>query len=82
MRRLVPGRTTVTICRPYGLDASSEQFGVPGGIGMSTELITVIVLALFAVMNSAVMRRGSFLVTPIWWRGKSGKGNFGKAGGP
>ena len=72
-----------SLSSPYGLDASSEQFRVPGGIGMSTELIIVIVLALFAVINSAVkMRSGSFLITPIWWRGKSGKDNSGKAGGP
>jgi hypothetical protein len=50
---------------------------------MSIELIIVIVLALLAVINSAVkMRSGSFLITPIWWRGKSGKDNSGKAGGP
>jgi hypothetical protein len=55
---------------------------VPGGIGLSIELIIVIALALFAVMNSAVkMRRGSFLITPIWWRGKSGKDSSGKADG-
>jgi hypothetical protein len=37
-------------------------------------LIVVIVLVLFAVLNFAVKaRRGSFLITPLWWRGKSGK---------
>jgi uncharacterized membrane protein YqiK len=44
--------------------------------------IIVIVLVLFAVVNFAVKARtGSFLITPIWWRGKSGKDASGKAGG-
>jgi hypothetical protein len=68
---------------PYELDASSEQFRVPGGIGMSIWLIIVVVLALFTVVNFAVKaRRGSFLITPIWWRGKSGKDTSGNADGP
>jgi hypothetical protein len=47
---------------------------------MSIVLIIVIVLALFTVVNFAVKaRRGSFLITPIWWRGKSEKDTPGKA---
>jgi len=41
---------------------------------MSIVLTIVIVLVLFAILNFAVKaRRGSFLITPFWWRGKSGR---------
>ena len=47
---------------------------------MSIVLIIVIVLALFAIVNFAVKaRRGSFLITPIWWRSRSEKDTSGKA---
>ena len=50
---------------------------------MSIALIIVIVLALFTVVNFAVKaRRGSFLITPIWWRSKSEKDTSGKADRP
>ena len=50
---------------------------------MSIWLIIVVVLGLFVVVNFAVKaRRGSFLITPIWWRGKSGKDTSGNADGP
>jgi hypothetical protein len=49
---------------------------------MSIWLIIVIVLALFVVVNFTVKTRtGSFLITPMWWRGKSGKDTSGNADG-
>jgi hypothetical protein len=50
---------------------------------MSIVLIIVIVLLLFAILNFAVKARtGSFLLTPIWWRGsKNGRDTSGKADG-
>ncbi len=49
---------------------------------MSIALIVVIVLALFTVVNFVVKAHsGSFLITPIWWRGKSEKETSGKADG-
>ena len=54
-------------------DASSEQFRAPGGIGMSIELIVVIIVLLVAVGIAALRkgRTGSF--APWWWRGKGSR---------
>jgi len=80
-----PGSRQDGRCSPapsYELDASSEQFRVPGGIEMSIVLIIVVFLVGFGVVNFAVKARtGSFLITPIWWRGKSGKDPSGNADG-
>jgi hypothetical protein len=47
---------------------------------MNIALIIVIVLVLYAVVNFAVKARtGSFLITPIWRRDKSGKDASGNA---
>ena len=50
---------------------------------MGIPLVIVIVFALFAILNFAVKaRRGSFLITPFWWRDKNGGDTPGQAGGP
>jgi hypothetical protein len=62
-------RQEISCVRTTGFQAA----GAPGGVGMSIELIIVIVVVLLAVGNIAWRwkRTGSF--SPWWWRGKSSR---------